>query len=153
MPDDTPNPGGRPTLFRPEYIEQAGKLASLGAIDVEIADFFGVTEQTLNNWKLAHPKFFESIKIAKENADKRVEQSLYKRALGFERDSVKVGFDKEGNAIYAPFREYVVPDPTSMIFWLKNRRPADWRDKQEMDLKLTDALASRLNNARKRIKS
>lgn len=48
---------GRPNLYKDEYCEQARKLCRLGAIDTELAEFFGVTVTTLNNWKIEHPDF------------------------------------------------------------------------------------------------
>ena len=73
--------------------------------------------------------------LGKGAADNRVERSLYKRAVGFERDVVKVFLPKDAESpVYARYRESVPPDPTSMIFWLKNRRRNEWRDKQETEL-------------------
>ena len=126
------NLGGRPTLFRPEYIEQARKLAELGATDREAAEFFEVAESTLHLWKHTQPGFSESLKVGKEVADARVEQSLYRRALGYSHDAVKImGFE----GIYTPveFVEHYPPDTTAAIFWLKNRKPAEWRDKQDVE--------------------
>ena len=48
---------GRPSSFRPEFAEQAFKLCLLGATDADLADFFHVSEQTVNAWKKAHPDF------------------------------------------------------------------------------------------------
>lgn len=45
------NRGGRPTRCRKEFAEQAKNLCRLGAIDVELADFFGASMVTLDNWK------------------------------------------------------------------------------------------------------
>ena len=53
---------GQPTSYRPNYVEQAFQLCVLGAIDREMADFFNVSESTINNWKKAHLEFLESIK-------------------------------------------------------------------------------------------
>ena len=53
--DDEQRGPGRPTLFKPEYVEQAEKLAVLGATDEEIGDFFGVSARTIYRWKLDHP--------------------------------------------------------------------------------------------------
>ena len=80
--------GGRPTDYLPEYCTQVKKLCLLGATDKEIADFFEVTETTINNWKIDHPEFFESIKAGKITADSEVAGSLFKRAMGFEYDEV-----------------------------------------------------------------
>ena len=63
---------GRPTDYKPEYIDQAFRLCLLGATDKEMANFWGVEESTINNWKLAHPEFLESIKAGKIDADTKV---------------------------------------------------------------------------------
>lgn len=124
---------GRPTSYKPEYVKQAAKLAKLGATDIEIADFFGVAEATLNNWKNSQPGFLESLKVAKEEADQRVERSLYRRALGFEHEAVKIFCSKDGEVTQVPYREVVPPDTTACIFWLKNRKKDQWRDKQDLE--------------------
>ena len=123
---------GRPTDYRDDFVMQAQKLAHLGATDMEIADFFEVNVKTIYQWKHTHPKFGNALKVGKETADDRVKRSLYMRAIGFEYDAVKVAFDKEGYPLYAPYREYVVPDTTAAIFWLKNRLPNEFRDRKEL---------------------
>jgi hypothetical protein len=128
MPSAEKRKTGRPSSFKPEYVEQARKLCELGATDREVAEFFGVTEQTLNNWKTAHPVFFESLKLGKEAADNRVEQSLYRRALGYSHDSVHIS-NYQGEVTQTPIVEHYPPDTTAAIFWLKNRRRESWRDK------------------------
>ncbi len=129
-------PGGRPTDYKPAYAEGAKTLAKLGATDAEIADVYGVNVATIYRWKLAHPEFCEALKVGKEEADARVERSLYQRALGYEHEAVKI-FMPAGatEPVYAPYIEKYPPDTTAAIFWLKNRRPDEWRDKQEIDHK------------------
>jgi hypothetical protein len=129
-------PAGRPTEFKPEYISTITELAASGSTDAEIADHIGVSKVTLWRWKKSHPEICSPLKEAKDIADERVVASLYKRAVGFEHDAVKVSFDKDGKPIYAPYREYVVPDTTAAIFWLKNRRDKEWRDKTQQDVNL-----------------
>lgn len=124
------NPDGRPTDYRQEFDRQAEKLCQLGATDEDLADFFEVSTRTIYRWKLAHPTFCQATKIAKEAADDRVEMSLYRRATGYTFDSEKV-FQHQGEIVRAETREHVPPDPTSMIFWLKNRRKEQWRDRSE----------------------
>lgn len=127
-------PAGRPSDYKPEYDEQAKKLCRLGATDSDLADFFEVTEQTINNWKTSYPEFFESIKKGKLTADMEVADRLYQRALGFEHDSEEIKV-ADGEVIRVPIRKIYPPDSTAAIFWLKNRRSKDWRDKQEVDQK------------------
>ncbi len=123
---------GRPTKYDEKYAEQAYKLCLLGATDEEMADFFEVTETTINNWKIEFPEFFESIKKGKQVADGNVADRLYQRALGFEHDSEEIKV-ADGEVVRVPVRKIYPPDPTSMIFWLKNRQPKKWRDKQEIE--------------------
>jgi hypothetical protein len=123
--------GGRPSKFKPEFIEQARKLAALGATDREAADFFGVNEATLHRWKHEHAEFCESLKVGKEQADDRVEQSLYRRAVGYQHDAVKIHVSASGEITQVPFTEHYPPDTTAGIFWLKNRRKEVWRDRHE----------------------
>src|SRR3546814_6112359 len=82
MTDDTdstsPNPSGI-SAYKPEYAEQARKLATLGAIDREIGEFFGVTDRTIRNWRHRHAEFNDALQIGKDAADARVERSLYQR--------------------------------------------------------------------------
>jgi hypothetical protein len=119
--------GGRPTKYKPAYCKQAKALTKLGATEREVAEFFEVDERTLNRWKHTHPKFCQSLKPGKAHSDKRVEQSLYRRATGYSYDAVKI-FQVEGRPLIVPYVEHVPPDPTAMIFWLKNRRKDRWRD-------------------------
>ena len=120
----------RPTKYKPEYVKQAEKLCRLHAGDREIADFFGVNEATLHRWKLVHPVFCESLKRTKEEVDAQVEQSLFRRAMGYSHKSEKV-FQFQGQVIRAETVEHYPPDATSMIFWLKNRQPGKWRDRHD----------------------
>ena len=75
---------GRKSLFREEYIQLAENYALLGATDDELADFFGVSKQTLNKWKKDYPEFLDSLKRGKDIADSNVASKLYNRAIGYD---------------------------------------------------------------------
>jgi hypothetical protein len=126
---------GRTTDYKPEFVKQAEKLARLGATDMEVADFFEVSVRTIHRWKATHPEFCHSLKAGKEDADNRVERALFQRAVGYEQDAVKIfmpaGADKP---VIAEYREVIAPDTTACIFWLKNRRREEWRDKQNHEV-------------------
>lgn len=129
--------GGRPTSYRKDYAEQARKLCLLYATDDGLANFFGVTEKTINNWKRDHPEFLQSIKAGKELADAEITDRLAQRALGFEHDSeeIKILKDKNGlqKVVRVKTRKIYAPDSVAAIFWLKNRQSKRWRDKQEVE--------------------
>jgi hypothetical protein len=95
-----------------------------------------VSEATINNWRLKHEDFARALKAAKAPADDRVERSLYARANGYEYDAVKIFCNKDGVVTQVKYRQHVPPDTTACIFWLKNRRPDQWRDRHEVDHKV-----------------
>lgn len=123
---------GRPSLYQDAFAKQAEKLSALGATDIEIADFFEVDVRTIYRWKHDHEEFCQALNVGKTKADERVVNSLYQRAVGYEQEAVKIFMPAGAPApVYAPYREKIAPDTTAAIFWLKNRQPAEWRDKQE----------------------
>jgi hypothetical protein len=134
------SPVGRPSLYSPDYAEQAFKLCLLGATDKELADFFNVVESTLNLWKIEHPEFSESLKRGKIEADANVAYSLYRKANGFHVDAVKI-FNDQGSPLIVDYKEYYPPDTAAINIWLKNRRGRidpntgqRWADKQEIGI-------------------
>lgn len=124
---------GRPSDYNPEMAEQAKKLCLLGATDAELADFFEVSETTINNWKNQYPEFLESIKRGKAAADSKVAESLYHRAIGYCHPEEKI-FCQEGEIIRADTVKQYPPDTVAAIFWLKNRASAKWKDKVQAEV-------------------
>lgn len=125
----------RPTKYKEEYSDQARKLCAKGFTDKDMADFFEVSESTINEWKLKHESFSESIKEGKEGFDtSKVEETLLKRALGYEATESKIEQQEGSPAKKTMTKKHIPPSDTALIFWLKNRSPAKWRDKQETQL-------------------
>lgn len=125
-------PAGRPTKYKPEYAEQAYKLCLLGATDIEMADFFEVAESTLYLWKKEHPEFSEALKKGKMQADAVIAQKLYHRAKGYEHTDIQFVTFQGKITDRVEYIKHYPPDTTAAIFWLKNRQPDKWRDKQEL---------------------
>jgi transcriptional regulator with XRE-family HTH domain len=127
---------GRPSSYNKKYDRIAYQMCLLGATDKQIAEAFGVTEQTVNNWKKdekGNPtSFFESLKKGKVQADAIVADSLYQRAIGYSHPEDKI-FNNDGEPLIVPTIRHYPPDTTAIIFWLKNRQPALWRDRQEIE--------------------
>jgi hypothetical protein len=122
---------GRPSVYRAEYASQANKLCLLGATDRELADFFEVSEATVNTWKQRHPAFLDSIKEGRKAADAKVARSLFERACGYSHPEDKI-FQYEGAPVIVPTTKHYPPDTMAASLWLRNRRPDLWRDKQEI---------------------
>lgn len=127
-----------------EWLEPEGLLkiegwARDGLTDEQIANNIGIAASTLYEWKNAYSEISESLKRGKEVVDRMVENALLKRALGYsyKETTRELVVDKDtGEAeikITKIVEKEVVPDTTAQIFWLKNRKPNDWRDKRSSD--------------------
>ena len=125
-------PAGRLTKYQPEYAEQAAKLCALGAIDVQLADFFGVCEKTLNNWKKDHPEFLQSIAEAKNDLDSKVERSLFERATGYSHPDTHFS-NYQGTVTQTATVKHYPPDTTAAMYWLNNRQSDRWRSQRHVD--------------------
>ena len=100
-----------------------------GLTDEQIAKNLGVAVSTFNEYKKKYPEFSESLKKGKEIVDYEVENALLKRALGYEYDEVTYERGEETKRV----TKQVNPDTAALIFWLKNRNPEKWRDKQVVE--------------------
>lgn len=125
----------RPTKYKPEYVEQARKLCAKGFTDIDLAEFFEVNESTINEWKKKQPAFSKSLKDGKvEHDNNSVVKSLLQRATGYshEEDRILANPKDPQKPIIVKTTKHYPPDATSMIFWLKNRQPEDWRERQDI---------------------
>ena len=137
--------GGRPPKYNAEQpCKIAKKMCQLGATDNDIAEALGIATCTLYRWRNEHEEFREALKVGKDKADDRVEMALYRRAVGYTHEAVKV-FQFQGAEVIVPYTEIVQPDVTACIFWLKNRRPDQYRanpeEKQNGAVDMASALA------------
>ena len=133
-----------------EWLEPDGLLklegwARDGLIEEQIAKNMGIAYSTLKNWKNEYPAVMAALKRGKEVIDIEVENALLNKALGF-TFKVKKSYKlkdveyKDGRKVRESERiemvdeeQYIPPDTTAQIFWLKNRKPAEWRDKQNIE--------------------
>jgi hypothetical protein len=127
------HPGGRPS----PYVERvhpklAYALAVRGLTDEQMAEEIGISIPTFYAWQKKHPEFLKALKDGKENPDAAVEGALFKKAVGF-KQLVKKPMVASGVVEIIEFEQTVDPDTTAQIFYLKNRRPDRWRDKQEVE--------------------
>jgi len=99
---------GRPTKYKPQFAKEVEKLAMLGLTDIQLAEYFEISEKSINTWKKQYPEFLQSLKDGRVTADIKVVESLYKQAL-------------KGNTI-------------ASIYWINNRcRAYGWSAKQNSD--------------------
>lgn len=125
---------GRPPEYKPEFVQIVSRLSENGATDAEIADSLDISIRTVYLWKAKYPEFLQACRMVKDIADDRVVRSLYSRSVGYEHDAVKL-VGPFGLAV--PYRAHVPPDVGAIQFWLKNRRPEEWRDRHEHNVSVS----------------
>lgn len=96
-----------------------------GLIDKQIYKNMGVSRTTFYKWKSENSEFADLLKRGKEIADREVENALFKSATGF----------------IGPDDKYYPPNTTAQIFWLKNRKKDDWKDKREQDVNVSTPIS------------
>jgi hypothetical protein len=128
--------GKTPHKYRAEFALQAYDLCLLGYTDEELATHFGVSRQSIANWKLHHPEFAEAVTNGKEVADALVARSLYQRAKGMtiqEQHVVKIdGEDGKTEVQIVTTEKQIPPDTKAATHWLHNRQPGKWSRKVEV---------------------
>ena len=131
--------------LEPENLILLEGWARDGLTDEQIAKNMGISYSTLKDWKNKYPAISATLKKGKEVVDTEVENALLQKALGMTKtvqkpiklkevkyDNGKRVSEKE-HIEYAEEEVFIPPDTTAQIFWLKNRRPDKWRDKQKDD--------------------
>lgn len=124
----------------PEGLLKIEGWARDGLTDEQIAEKIGIVSSTLYEWKKQYSEISEALKRGKEVVDREVEKALLKRALGYtyKETTKELCLDKETGCsemkVTKIVEKEVIPDTTAQIFWLKNRKPEEWRDKQNIRL-------------------
>ena len=140
----------RPEKYKANFAKIAEKACALGATDLDLAEMLAVSLRTIRYWRATKPEFAKALAIGKTTADQHVERSLYQRAMGYSctEDDIRV---IDGKVVKTEVLKEYPPDTTAGIFWLKNRKPRDWRDKRETEisgsLNLTDMTDDELERA------
>lgn len=110
----------------------------------EIAHNMGINRKTLTEWEKKYPPIGNALSRAREVADIIVENALYKKCIGYNATVKKlhklrrVEYDPETGRKTREYDELVegieevhVPaDTTAQKYWLGNRKPDTWKDKQ-----------------------
>ena len=103
-----------------------------GLTDEQIAKNIGINRTTLYDWKKKEVNIADALKKGKEVIDFEVENALLKKALGYTITLNKQKVTKDGDVVDITEEVHVPPDTTAQIFWLKNRKKEQWREKVEV---------------------
>lgn len=142
--------------YQVAYADQARKLCLLlGADDQDLARFFDVSPETLQEWLASVSDFAAAVHAGRTLADADVADRLWRRAVGFSHEAVRI-FSHQGKALQVAYTEHYPPDTAACLFWLKSRQPDRWRERIEHDhlasaemMALLDAAGERVKNVRR----
>jgi hypothetical protein len=124
------HPGGRPSKYPTINLKKVEEMAGYGLIEDQIATLLDISPATLKNFKVKG-EFLAALKRGKDKADEQVVKSLYQRAIGYDDEKAIYFSSYEGEVTQTPYTKHYAPDVVAQIFWLKNRRKDEWRDRQE----------------------
>lgn len=118
-----------------EGLNKLTEWALSGLTDEQIASNMGIGRSTLYEWKAKHEVITNALKKGKEVVDIQVENALLKSALGYDYTEVtEERIDDTGEMVVAKkVTKHILPNTTAQIFWLKNRKPAEWRDRKDLE--------------------
>ena len=121
----------------PDGLTRIEQWAREGLIDEQIAGKLGISMTTFYRWQTEHREFREALKKGKAPVDIAVENSLLKRAMGYEYEEVMTEIiempDGSKRRHIKKTTKQVIPDVTAQIYWLNNRRPDRWRNRPASD--------------------
>lgn len=141
--------------IEPNNLLILGAWARDGLTDEDIAHNIGISRSTLKEWKKKIPAISATLNTNKAIADIRVENALFKKAVGCTVTEKVISKIKNPDGTVTETERTVErelpPDTTAGIFWLKNRKPKDWRDKQEVELSGNVGMTDALKKARERV--
>ena len=132
-------------MAKRKYTEDFPQLAEMyareGMIEADIAKKLGVSSVTFEDYKNKYPKFLNALKRGKAPIDFEVENSLLKRAMGYDIEEThkEIVINEKGEPEVKSIKtvkKHIPPDTTAIIFWLKNRMKARWRENSNIDLDL-----------------
>ena len=133
--------------YDPKFAEQGRKLCLLGATQADLAQFFGITVDRLITWERKYKEFRDALELGRAQADAEVADRLFRRALGYKRKTQKA-FQHQGQPVVVDIEEELPPDTIAGIFWLKNRRRENWRDRHEHEVNPSEGLIGILSSLR-----
>ncbi|MFA6364711.1 hypothetical protein [Methanoregula sp.] len=135
-PDGELKKRGRKSLFDPnKHLPLVKELAESGKTNEQIAGALNIDRATLNTWMHKHPEFLSTIKKGKEYADSEVSDSLFNRAKGgLKIREIKIIENPDGSTRKEITEKELPADVTAGKFWLMNRQPEVWRDKQVQEI-------------------
>lgn len=144
--------GGRKGKYH-DWITEEGLLqieswASDGLTNTDIAKNIGIARETLNQWRHRFPDVSDALKKGREPVVRKLENALVNRALGFDYEETETFFEEDDNGKQKKkvkkIKKYSLPDPSSLMFLLKNYKPDKYRNYNDVTRRKLEAEADKL---------
>jgi hypothetical protein len=120
--------------YGPEIRARIIELAQEGLTNKEISEKIGISDRTLYTWRKENPTLDPAMIPAKKYADDKIVDSLYKRAQGYEITETRIIDSEKNGHTQEEITKHIPASDTAMIFWLKNRRWNEWKDRRVVEL-------------------
>lgn len=125
------------------YLDNIRIWIAKGATQQEVADKLHVSVQALYKWKTLHVECKEALESPRGFADDQVEAALFRRCTGYDYEEVTkwqtIGRDGKLMWLEKKTKKHLPPDPSSVQFWLTNRRPQEWKRMPEIKAEEKDS--------------
>ncbi len=144
----------QPKLYNPAYCELARDYCLVGATNEVLADFFGVSRRTIQNWIATHPDFADAVRKGRVAADAKVVRAPFERATGFSGKVTRTTLYRGEKHTITTTVSYP-PDTQACVFWLRNRQSEYWQARAEAPPELEvidDDLAAMLDAVGERMR-
>ena len=125
------------TVIKPNLDLIEGWLVN-GISEREIARRLNIAHSTFQAYKLQFPDFSNRLKKGRELADIKIENALFRAAIGYETEEIRTEFSDSSRTKskkVTKITRKVPGDVIAQIFWLKNRRPDKWHDRRDINKK------------------
>lgn len=139
--------------LEPKSLELIEGWARDGLTDKQIADNMGIARATLYAWKKEYQDISDALKSGKEVSDYQVENAMFKSATGYfveEAETYITETDGVQTRRVKKNKKWIAPNTAAQIFWLKNRKPKQWRDAPEEEVGENEVVNVIVEAARRR---
>ena len=94
-------------------------------------EYIGVSDRTLSKWRQQSPALRDAIRCTDDTVNAMVEESLLKRALGYDYEEEVYELVEGEMRHVRTVRKHMPPDTKACLSWLYSRRSDRWRAVQE----------------------
>ena len=119
--------------------------ARKGLTNDQIAANIGINRDTLYTWCNKYPDFADALKKTKEVTVYEIENAMYKAAKGYFVEESKTVTNKDGKVIRVEInKKWIPPNTTAQIFFLKNKDPDNWRERNDLSVNTSNGVLEAL---------